>query len=555
VYITKNYRATISKFLNNNHIFTTNTFKMKTHIKNTLVVFFSFCTVTIYAQLWNADNGDGTYKNPLLHLDYSDPDAIRVGNDYYMVASSFTCEPGIPILHSTDLIHWKIINHVYAKLPHQRYDYPQHGMGSWAPSIRHHAGKYYVYFCTPEEGLFVGITDHPSHKWALHHVVDVQKWEDPCPFWDSDGKAYLVRGAVGAGPCYIHRMSDDGLKILDNGVLVFEDLVKQPVLEGFKFMDKRNGYYYISTPAGSVPQGWQTILRSKNIYGPYEDKIILHKGTTNTNGPHQGAFVTDIENNMWFLHFQDKGIYGRIVHMQPAGWKDDWPTAGIDIDGDDIGEPVATYKKPATKLPSTFDPLQYSDDFGGKKLKLIWQWHANPQKKWYKLTSGKLNLYTMPAPGDNGSLFFMGNLLLQKLMSPTFTATTTLQSHFKNIGDRAGLTMMGNEYSTLVLEKTVSGNKLVLYTAKRENRRWLMPVKQHEIDYKSDKVILQINLLDDQSCSYSYSADGKNFISIPGKYKIQQGTWIGAKVGIYALSANINVDITSYAAFDDFEVK
>jgi beta-xylosidase len=246
---------------------------------------------TIQAQVWIPDNGDGTYKNPIIYADYSDPDVIRVGNDYYMVASSFTCQPGIPVLHSHDLVNWRIINYVYTSLPLERYKKPQHGQGSWAPSIRYHKGKFYVYFCTPEDGLFMASTTDPAKKWDLHLVQDVANWEDPCPFWDNDGKAYLLHGKVGAGPAILHRMSVDGKRLLDNGKLIYQNAEKQPVLEGFKFMEKRDGYYYFSAPAGGVATGWQSVFRSRNIYGPYEDKIVLHQGKTNINGPHQGGFV------------------------------------------------------------------------------------------------------------------------------------------------------------------------------------------------------------------------------------------------------------------------
>jgi beta-xylosidase len=527
------------------------------NIPNLLKILLVFCLFLpkTKAQLWQADLGNGNYQNPILYMDYSDPDVIRVGADYYMVASSFTCQPGIPVLHSTDLVHWRLINHVYNRLPQQRYNYPQHGQGSWAPAIRYHKGTFYVYFCTPEEGLFVAKASHPAQKWTLRHIVDVQKWEDPCPFWDTDGQAYLVRGAVGAGPCYIHKMSADGLRILDNGKLVFEDPIKQPVLEGFKFMEKRNGYYYISTPAGSVPQGWQTVLRSKNIYGPYTDRVVLHQGNTAINGPHQGAFVDDTAGNWWFIHFQDKGNYGRIVHLQPAGWEHDWPTAGIDTNADGIGEPVQVHAKPATSKPMKHDAGQFSDSFDSPMLKKIWQWQAAPQAKWYQLLSGKIRLYTMPSQGDGGSLFFAGNLLLQKFMAPTFTATSVLHENFSQIGDRAGMTIMGNQYSSLVLEKTETGNQLILYTAKRENRRWLAPEQKFKLPLPVKKVYLQTTLLDEQTCSYAYSTNGTEYIPIPGTFKVEKGLWIGAKVGIYALSANINANTKAYADFDFFEVK
>ena len=158
------------------------------------------------------------------------------------------------------MVNWEILGHVYDKLPFEKYDKPAHGEGSWAPSIRYHNGLFYVYFCTPHEGLFVATAKNPSGKWDLQQVVSVEMWEDPCPFWDDDGNAYLVRSKLRADILYLHKMSNDGKKLLDNGTIIFYDTTKQPTIEGPKFL-KKDGYYYIFAPAGGVSTGWQTVLR------------------------------------------------------------------------------------------------------------------------------------------------------------------------------------------------------------------------------------------------------------------------------------------------------
>ena len=177
-------------------------------------------TVTLTGQSWVPDLGNGRYQNPIIYADYSDPDVIRVNDDYYLVASSFNCMPGISVLHSRDLVNWTIIGHVYDKLPFEKYNKPAHGEGSWAPSIRFHNGLFYVYFCTPFEGLFVATAKHPAGPWQLEQVVAVEMWEDPCPFWDDDGNAYLVRSKLRADILYLHRMAPDGKKLLDNGTVI-----------------------------------------------------------------------------------------------------------------------------------------------------------------------------------------------------------------------------------------------------------------------------------------------------------------------------------------------
>ncbi|RPJ06839.1 MAG: glycosyl hydrolase 43 family protein, partial [Spirochaetaceae bacterium] len=299
----------------------------------------------------SADSGDGTYTNPILHADYSDPDAIRVGNDFYMVASSFNVVPGVPVLHSKDLVNWRIINHVVSQIPFPAYDLPQHGRGAWAPSIRYHDGKYFAYIPMPDEGIFMSQADDPAGKWSnLVCVRPGKGWIDTCPFWDDDGQAYLVNAFANSrigikSILHLSRMKPDGTGLLDDGRHIFDGTKKHPTIEGPKLY-KRNGWYYIFAPAGGVPKGWQTVLRSRSIWGPYEDRIVLHQGSTNINGPHQGAWIELENEESWFLHFQDKGVFGRILHLQPMKWENDWPVIGEDLDADGIGQPVARSKKP-----------------------------------------------------------------------------------------------------------------------------------------------------------------------------------------------------------------
>ncbi|MCB0629654.1 MAG: glycoside hydrolase 43 family protein, partial [Lewinella sp.] len=292
-----------------------------------LTLLTGFTSVFVYAQVYQPDLGNGKYKNPIIHADYSDPDVVRVGDDFFMVASSFNCVPGLPLLHSKDLVNWSIINNVIQKLePAEAFDQPQHGNGVWAPSIRYHAGWYYVFYGDPDYGIYMCRTRNPWGEWEPPHLVRAAKgWIDACPFWDDDGNAYLVHAFAGSRAAIksilvLHKMSIDGTVLLDDGVLVFDGHKDHPTIEGPK-MYKRNGYYYIFAPGGGVEFGWQTVLRSRNIYGPYEDKIVLSQNDTDINGPHQGAWIDTPNGESWFVHFQDKRAYGRITHLQPAEWK------------------------------------------------------------------------------------------------------------------------------------------------------------------------------------------------------------------------------------------
>lgn len=520
---------------------------------NLIFLFITFSVVK-GQEGWVADNGDGTYKNPILYADYSDPDVIRVNDDYYMVASSFNCQPGIPVLHSKDLVNWTIINHVYDRLPLQKYEKMQSGQGAWAPSIRYRNGVYYVYFCTPQDGLFVATTKDPKTKWTLKHMIDIANWEDPCPFWDEDGQAYLIRGRVGAGPAILHKMTVDGTALLDDGVLIYEDLEKQPYLEGFKFMDKRDGYYYFSAPAGSVSKGWQTVFRSKNIYGPYEEKIVLHQGSTNINGPHQGGIVETQTGEWWFIHFQDKGPYGRITHLQPVHWKDGWPVMGVDDDGDGCGEPVLTYKKPNVGKNYPKQTPQTSDDFKSPDLGLQWQWQASPQKTWYELNPSKgiLRLNAFSNPTEGGNLVYAPNVLLQKFPAPAFSVVTKMQFNPDKTGDKAGLTVMGKYYTFLCVEKRLDRNCLVLYDC-HPSRKNIIQEEIVCISIDTDTVWLKAEVNDKAKYQYSYSLNGKEYIALGEFYDAEPGTWIGAKVGITCLSPSL-LSSKGYANFDFFEV-
>ena len=504
------------------------------------------------AQIWNPNLNDQEFKNPIIFADYSDPDLIRVGDDFYMVASSFNCMPGIPVLHSTDLVNWEIINHVYERLPLERYDKPVHGEGSWAPAIRYHNNKYYVYFCTPHDGLFMAQTDHPANKWELTLVEKVDNWEDPCPIWDDDGNAWLVRSKLCGNELFLHRLSSDGLKVLDNGVSIYKD-ENQPTIEGPKFL-KKDGYYYILAPAGGVPTGWQTVLRSKNIYGPYESKIVLHTGSTEINGPHQGGLVELESGEWWFVHFQDKGLYGRIVHLQPVRWVDEWPLMGVDSNNDGIGEPVSQFTKPnvgkvyPAKLPQT------SDDFNRLQPGLQWQWHANRKPEWYSLTEkpGTLRLNAVKNHSQKGNFWFVPNLLLQKFPAPAFIAKTNVNFNGDLNGDQCGLVVMGEKWAYLALIKEEERTSIGMYTGVYQQCEDLTKLVESKIT--QNELFLKVEVDSNGLCTFSYSDDDQNYYSIGEKFQAQKGRWIGAKVGIFCNNPNIQ-ESNGFADFNWFKVE
>lgn len=476
-----------------------------------------------YAFPWLPDQGDGTYCNPIIYADYSDPDVMRFGEDFFLTASSFNCTPGLPILHSKDLVNWTIIGHALKNLPHPRYNEVQPGAGVWAPALRFHAGKFWIFFPTPDEGIFVVTAEHPEGKWSEPHLVQEGKGLiDPCPFWDDDGKAYLVHAYAGSRAKIKHRlrvrpMAPDGSELLDEGRIVFHEPEKHPTIEGPKLL-KKDGWYYILAPAGGVEAGWQVALRSRDIYGPYEDKIVLAQGDTGINGPHQGALVDTPDDGWWFLHFQDAGAYGRVTHLQPVQWKEGWPIMGRN------GEPVSRHAKPRIAPPGTPCAPQTTDEFNAASLGLQWQWQANHGEDWHLLGArpGWLRLFPqLAAP----SLNQQANLLLQKFPARSFTVETMAELCALQSGEEAGLVVSGEHSTAIGIQYAETGYRIIFRAG---------DTTKHVAETRSRTIRLRVQVEEGGSCRFSYAAETV-FISFPQVFQATKGLWIGAKVGLYSL--------------------
>ncbi|MEK7781676.1 MAG: glycoside hydrolase 43 family protein [Verrucomicrobiota bacterium] len=495
-----------------------------------------------YAYPWTPDCGDGTYRNPVLYADYSDPDVIRHGDDFWMTASSFNCTPGLPILHSRDLVNWTLVNHAVKNLPVERYREVQPGCGVWAPSIRFHAGKFWIFFPLPDEGIYVTTATDPRGQWSEPLLVQAGKGLiDPCPLWDDDGQAYLVHAYANSRAGIKHKlrvcpMSPDGTRLLGEGKIVFHEPERHPTLEGPKFL-KRYGWYYILAPAGGVATGWQTVLRSKNIYGPYEDKIVLQQGSTSVNGPHQGALVDTPAGEWWFLHFQDVGLYGRIVHLQPVEWREGWPVMGAFHGGVKAGEPVLHHAKP--NLPATRSAVPAThDEFSSSKLGLQWQWQANHRDDWFSLSArdGWLRLFAQPTGKD-----FAGtpNLLLQKFPARSFVAETVVEFTPAQAGDEAGVVVMGNSHAALALRATGQGTRIVLRVDGGE---------QMVGETLRNRIKLRVRVRDGGLCDFVLVSDEGVEKTLLEGFQAREGKWIGAKLGIYCLTT-----ATTSAGAADFD--
>lgn len=511
------------------------------------------------SEVWCADRGDGTFRNPVLHADYSDPDVVRVGDDYWMTASSFNCIPGLPILHSKDLVNWQLVGHALQRqIPTDFFAHPQHGRGVWAPCIKHHEGWFYIYWGDPDFGIYMVKSQHPCGRWSDPVLVKAGKGLiDPSPLWDDDGRLYLAHAWAGSRSglnsiISLVELNAEGTACISDEVMIFDgnDGLNHTV-EGAKLY-KRNGWYYLFAPAGGVATGWQLVMRSRTIYGPYETRMVMAQNESNINGPHQGAWVETPQGESWFLHFQDKGPYGRIIHLNPMQWLDnDWCVIGVDSDGDGCGTPVLSSHLPLGTRSSGATPCE-SDEFNTRQLGLQWQWHANPED-WFAMSSGYgfLRLYASREPFIN--LWSRPNLLLQKFPAERFTATAKLHFASKGDGDSGNLLVMGYDYARLSITRRGEEGVIELITCHDADRNTAesaravcrVPLTRHEsgaIPLYTTDLWFRVRIEAGAQCHFSYSLDGKHFTPIHHPFTARVGKWIGAKVGLCCLNNGSQVD-------------
>jgi len=494
---------------------------------------------------WVSDLGNGSFKNPVLYADYSDPDVIRVGKDFYMTASSFTYVPGLPILHSKDLVNWELINYAVRELQ-PRYNEPVHGCGVWAPAIRYHDGMFYIFYGDPDLGIMMTCTKNIRGKWSpVKCIMKAYGIIDTCPLWDDDGKAYIVHGYAKSRCGFKSRlglleMTPDGTEVISDDKMIFDGTISHPTLEGPKFY-KRNGYYYIMAPAGGVPTGWQVVLRSKNVDGPYEDRIVLRQGETDINGPHQGGWVELESGENWFMHFQDLEVCGRIIHLQPVEWVNDWPVMGVNADSGLCGEPAKVCKKPNVGKKYPVSVIPTSDDFTDG-IGIQWQWQANNRREWYSCDYGVLRLNGMDSAK---TAWEMPNVLTQLWQAPSMRVT--VHASVSDGCAKAALGVIGLKYGYIALR---SDGTVELVTGKaNDNSAEESIIAEKIISEKSAYLRYEIIARENSKdcvCRASFSEDGENF-TVLGEFRPMQGKWVGAKHALFCMGEK-----GTYAEFSDY---
>ena len=462
------------------------------------------------------------YTNPIIYADISDPDVVGVDGNYWMTASSFNCRPGLLIYHSTDLVHWNIVNSALPEgISYQgQHDKTQHGNGVWAPSIRYHDGLYWIFWGDPDYGIYQVHAKDPMGRWSEPHcIIQAKGMIDPCPLWDDDGRVYLVH-AWAKSRCgfksilSVCELDKDCTRCISEQTLVFDGNTNgNETVEGPKFY-KRDGEYIILAPAGGVKTGWQLVMKADNPYGPYDWKVAMHQGESETFGPHQGAWVKDSCGEDWFLHFEDRYAYGRVLHLQPMQWqKDGFCIIGLDSDGDGIGEPVKSHKIPAASQKRV---LPQNDAY-------LYQYQGQS------------------AEGEWPCLWDNPNLKLCKIEGPQMT----LEENFDS--GKGGLVVLGENYSAI--ECVRDADRLVIRRRSCENARKSGEEHLHDIITIAATASCKLRVRIEERkntpeaifpvrdtyvalCFFEYDC-GDGFKPLGQPFIASAGRWVGARAGKY----------------------
>ncbi|WP_318209320.1 glycoside hydrolase 43 family protein [Streptomyces sp. SJL17-1] len=528
------------------------------------------------------DLGDGTYRNPVLAADWSDPDVVRVGEDYHLTASSFGRAPALPLLHSRDLVNWTLVGHALERLePAAAFTVPRHDRGVWAPSFRHHDGRFWIFWGDPDHGIFQVNAPSVRGPWTAPHLVKAGRGLiDACPLWDEEsGEAYLVHAWAKSRAGFNnrltgHRMSPDGTKVLDEGrVLVDADrLPGWFTLEGPKLY-RHDGWFWIFAPAGGVATGWQGAFRSRSFFGPYEERIVLAQGDTDVNGPHQGGWVRTQRGEDWFLHFQQSGAHGRLVHLQPMRWdRDGWPVLG------DEGAPVRVHRKPDLPEQPPARPA-VDDTFPGGRFGRQWQWTANPGEGWASQHTGDGLRLGCVRSDRLDDLRGVPHVLTQRLPAGAVVVEVGLRLDAVAPGARAGLVVLGDAYAWIGLERAPDGTARLVH-------RFAPANADHERDaarsrpVTGDRVLLRIEVRADARCRFSYDTPGSDGdpdrpgpiqpspvppspvppgpvrlgpVRLGPEFAATPWRWVGALLGLFA-GAPEGAGHAGTAVFSDFRV-
>jgi beta-xylosidase len=494
-------------------------------------------------QRWG-DQGDGTYRNPVLPADYSDIDCIRVGSDYYAISSTFQYSPGVVILHSKDMVNWRILGHVIDDVtqigPELNWDrMNRYGRGVWAGAIRYHEGKFWVYFGTPDEGYFISTATNAAGPWTpLHCVQREAGWDDCCPFWDDDGQGYLVGTCFKDGyKTWLFKLTPDGRAIVPGWRVLLNEGNHREANKLYKI----NGWYYHLFSEYKPGVGRYVMMqRAKNIGGPYSEAHQLSHAQPAAHEPNQGGLVQTKQGNWYFFTHHGAGDWeGRPASLLPVTWVGGWPIIG-NMGKDGIGNMVWSGRVPVANTPIVVP--QTDDDFSGPKLGVQWEWNYQPRTDKWSLTErpGFLRLHAWKPLRPN-QLKTAGNTLTQRAFrTSTNVVTLTLDLSGMADGQVAGLCHYSKDYSTIVAH---CQNGVITLESARGRSIARGPVLGIR------KLWLRSTWGLDGKSHYAYSTNGTNFITFGEPYQLGWGDYRGDRIGV--LTYNNDAD-AGYVDCDSF---
>lgn len=528
------------------------------------------------------DQGNGTYRNPILAGDYGDPDVIRVGEDYYLISSTINMSPGMAVLHSRDLVNWRTIGHVVSDLstlgPELNWDrMNRYGEGVYAGSIRHHDGTFFVHFTSYLEGFFVGTAKDPAGPWKVQPMKDARgrallapKWDDPCPLWDDDGRAYLVASKPG-GAWYPHlfRMSNDGTTLLDADLHAMSLPGRQPQGEGTTIyardsaegnkIYKRDGFYYFYNNEVAWKGRMAVMRRSRYIYGEradgspgsaglpggYQTRPMLTTSAANRE-LNQGGLVDTPDGRWYFLTQGGAGGHpdGRVSSLLPVVWIDGWPMPGMRSENDVLGDMI--WSAPMPIAGGALHYPQGGDEFENTTLHPNWEWNHQPRAgKWsLRERKGWLRLHAFK-PLQPSSFFKAGNTLGQRYLSGANVVTTTkLDISGVVRGQRAGLAIFngGRNYATV---HVVEDARVVRLQYEEDG----LSSEGPDLAPRTRDLWLRAVIDRNHVATFSFSTDGKRFSEMPQRFTLKWGGYRGAYIGPFTyndLGEKGHLDVDSF---------
>ena len=536
-------------------------------------------TMSVHAQSWTADNGNGTFTNPLFYDEFSDPDILRVGDDYYLAGTTMHAVPGLVILHSKDLVNWENISYCF-----DRFDFDDdafslknhkeiYGQGIWAPCIRYANGQFYVFSNVNGKGLQCYTAKDIRGPWTHHNMKG--NIYDLGVLFDDDGKVYAIHG-YGMVKCTELKPDMSGPVEGTERVIIPEG---NGVGEGHHMYKIDGMYYLISTDY--KPNGRTLCSRSKSIWGPYETRVITadetygyhaasltqvpsgekyrigHDGTKFKLGPvdqnatacsnaHQGGIVQAADGSWWALFMQDFHSIGRTVCLMPMTWKDGWPMVGLE---GNLGRAPRTWFKPGTRSEVSTKvcaPYDRNENFNGKTLGRVWQWNHNPDDSKWQLKNGRMRLQSMPAE----QLMWARNTLTQRVIGPKSVTTVELFVKGMKEGDVCGLGNINVPCSWIGVVK--ENGKMILRCFEQLTNDTVDKV----VSLPQEKIWLRCNgEYDDDRAQYAYSVDGLHFQTLgrvmPLSYQLI--SFQGSRHALFAF--NKDGKNGGYAEFDNFTVE